>query len=95
MEKQIEHEKHLKENGINPDDNVLLPQYEFDEILQVYREINKPSEDLFMAVGYNSQDVITKYDQASDNPIKKNEHKSVTSPKDQQKKPVEEVKGEE
>jgi len=33
---------------------------------------------MYMAVGFNSQEVILKYDQASENPVNPKEHKPTT-----------------
>ena len=35
-----------------------MPEYDFDEQLSVYREINQPNAKLFIPVGYNDQDTI-------------------------------------
>ena len=35
-----------------------MPKYKKNEELQVYQEVNKPCEDLYMAVGFNDQDTI-------------------------------------
>jgi len=38
--------------------NVLQPNYSYDDQLRVYREVNPPDKKVFKAVGFNSQPLI-------------------------------------
>jgi hypothetical protein len=39
--------------GILIHKNLLMPQYQMDERLKVYREVSVPSDSLYMAIGYD------------------------------------------
>ena len=53
---QKELQKATKVSG--GEQTIILPEYEFDEQLSVYREVNAPNAKLFIPVGYNDQDTI-------------------------------------
>lgn len=38
--------------------NVLLPNYKYDDQLRVYREVLPPDKNIFKSVGFNSQPLI-------------------------------------
>ncbi len=51
-----EYEKDLqkfKSSGGKNYKNVVMPQYEFDETLKGYREINQPPESMFIGIGWD------------------------------------------
>jgi len=51
-----EYERDLQEfkrSGGKNYKNVVMPQYEFDDTLKGYREINKPPESMFIGIGWD------------------------------------------
>lgn len=43
----------FKRSGGKNYKNVVMPQYEFDDTLKGYREINKPPESMFIGIGWD------------------------------------------
>lgn len=43
----------LKDKGVNTNEIVVNPKYEFDPRLKVDREVNPPPPSLYLEVGYN------------------------------------------
>ena len=57
-EEQQQREKEmedLKRSGTNPFVNIIKPKYNMDPVLNVAREVSKPSENLYIALGYDEQ----------------------------------------
>ena len=50
MEREIEE---MKKEGINPWKTIIMPQYTFDKILNVFREYKKPPESLYIGLGHD------------------------------------------
>ena len=48
----------MKEAGGSAFSNILLPQYEYNESLKVYVEIDPPKSSLYKSVGYNDLNTI-------------------------------------
>ena len=43
----------MKQNNQDSFSNIILPQYEFNEGLKVYIEIDTPPKSIYKAIGYN------------------------------------------
>jgi hypothetical protein len=55
-EEQVQREKEmedLKRSGYNPFVNIIKPKYTMDPVLNVAREVSKPSDTLYIPLGYD------------------------------------------
>ena len=52
--RDLEEYKNSQENAAAK--NVIMPQYELDKRLMVYREVNPPPDSLFMGLGWDEDD---------------------------------------
>ena len=45
----------LKRSGTNPFVNIIKPKYNMDPVLNVPREVSKPSDNLYIGLGFDDQ----------------------------------------